>query len=192
MQPLDKAKAQLQKARRSLERMRVAQSLDKYEEEWVDFLHNLERTWNKTVNHLSRSPKYKGWSKRSRTENLRRQDPLLSYLVNARGAEEHTVAQITEKEMGSIGISPAEGNELLIRHMSISKGVININADRPIKIVFIPGKVKLLPVVNRGRTYDPPKMHLGEDVGEIDPIKVAELGITFYEDYIKEAESYFV
>lgn len=192
MQPLDKAKAQLQKARRSLERMRVAQSLDKYEEEWVDFLHNLERTWNKTVNHLSRSPKYKGWSKRGRTQNLRRQDPLLSYLINARGAEEHTVAQITEKEMGSIGISPAEGNELLIHHMSISKGVININADRPIKIVFIPGKVKLLPVVNRGRTYDPPKMHLGEDVGEIDPIKVAELGITFYEDYMKEAESYFV
>jgi hypothetical protein len=192
MQPLDKAKAQLQKARRSLERMKVAQSLDKYEEEWVDFLHNLERTWNKTVNHLGRSPKYQGWSKRTRTECLRRQDPLLSYLLNARGAEEHTIAQITEKEMGGIGISPAEGSELLIHHMSISKGVININADRPIKIVFIPGKVKLLPVVNRSRTYDPPQMHLGKDVGEIDPIKVAELGITFYEDYIKEAESYFV
>lgn len=40
-------------------------------------------------------------------ESLRKKDQLLSYLINARGADEHTVNEIVGRESGGIGINPA-------------------------------------------------------------------------------------
>ena len=68
MQPIDKPWKQLKKAESYIEKMSNAATLDDYEESWKDFLHNLERAWNKLVSHLKRSPKYQGWIERGKTE----------------------------------------------------------------------------------------------------------------------------
>lgn len=192
MQPLTKPVEELVKAEGYIEKMKVAQTLEAYEEHWKEFLHCLERLWNKTINHLNRSPKFQGWAERGKTENLRRKDPLLSYLVNARGADEHTIADITQKEPGGIGINPAEGNSLLIHKLEVNNGRISIEADRPVRIDFIPGKVKLLAVTNRGKVYQPPSQHLSQPINSEQPIDIARLGIKFYRDFIEKAERHFV
>ncbi len=192
MQPIDKPWEQLKKAESYIDKMTTASSLGEYEEYWKEFLHNLERSWNKLTSHLKRSPKYQGWVERGKAEKLRRQDQLLSYIINARGAEEHSVADISKQQPGGIGINPAFGNSLHIKKLEINNGQIHIDSDQPIRINFIPGKVELLSVENRGRTYDIPSQHIGNDIKTNDPVEIAKLGVAFYKAYFEKAESHFV
>ena len=192
MQPIDKPWGQLTKAESYIEKMIAASSLNEYEEYWKEYLHNLERSWNKLTSHLKRSPKYQGWVERGKTEKLRRQDQLLSYLINARGAEEHSVADISKQQSGGIGINPAFGNSLHINKLEVNNGQIHIDSDQPIRVDFIPGKVVLLNVENRGRTYEVPSQHLGNHLESNDPVEIAKLGVAFYRAYFEKAEEHFV
>lgn len=192
MKPITKSKDQLKKAASKIERMEKAASIDEYEGHWIDFLHELERSWNKLVSQLKASPKYQGWTRRGQVERLRKQDSLLSYLVNARGAEEHSVADISKRSPGGIGISPAEGNSLTLRNLRIEGGNISFEHDQPVRVDFIPGKMELLEVENRGRKYRVPSSHLGSPIESNDPVVIARLAIEFYESYFNEAEKFFV
>lgn len=175
-----------------MEEMRKTHDLISYEEAWKLFLIRLERVWNKLCNHLSTSPKYKNWPIIDHAKQIRRNDPLLSYLINARGADEHTIEEITERQPGGIGINPASGNELHIEHMTIANGNIFIKSKQPIKIDFIPEKIKLKSITNRSGTYNPPKTHLGNPIKSIEPIDVAEAGLNYYEELIEKAENHFI
>jgi hypothetical protein len=192
MQPIDKPWLQLKKAESYITKMSSAGTLEEYEESWKDYLQNLERAWNKLVSHLNKSPKYQGWVERGRTEKLRRTDQLLSYLVNARGAEEHSVTDITKQQSGRIGINPANGTSMHIKRLEVNNGHILVDSDQPIKFDFTPGKVELLPVVNRGRTYQIPTTHLGSKITITEPTKLAKQGIDFYRTYFEKAEKHFV
>ena len=181
---------ELARARTALDAMRVAPTLDVHEESWKEFLRRIERCWNKVVAHYGKSPKWTGWN--SKYERLRRTDELLCYLLNARGAEEHTVNEITEKKPGFVGINPAFGNVLIIDRLTVRNGVIDIKSPMPIKIDIQQPKVNINPVTNRGRTYPVPGTHLGVAVDSTDLVKLAELGIVFYETAVLDAEAFFV
>ena len=192
MKPLVKPKVAIEKARESLQSITAAANLLEFEEEWLEFLHLIERAYNKTQDHLQKSPKYQGWTTRGIVEKLRKKDSLLSYLRFARGADQHSIQDITEKVPGGIGINPSEGDTLHINKMVIDKGEIFIDSEQPIKVTFFPGRMKLLPVTHRDRTYDPPISHLGQPLKDTDPINIGKLGLEFYENHIKDAEKYFV
>lgn len=192
MQPLIKPREELEKARLEIASMKTATDLNVLEEHWKRLLHRIERAWNKSVSQLKRSPKYQGWVERGRIEQLRRKDPLLCYLINARGADEHAIDDIVAREEGYIGINPAEGDYLHINELSIKNGIMTIDSDQPLRVDFKPAKTKLAPVTNRGRVYNPPVTHLGEDLERTDPIDIAEIGVAFYEKYFKKAEEFFV
>ena len=190
MQASEQPKLELARARDAVHKMVAATSLDEYEENWKEVLRRLERCWNKAHAHFGKSPKWNGWQ--GRIDKLRRTDPLLSYLVNARGAEEHSVNDISARHPGVIGINPAEGNSLYIEHMEINQGVVSIRSPQKLKIDFIPDRIGLLPVTNRGRTYDIPRTHLGKGVDPADVRAIAEMGIAFYEEVLRDAEAFFV
>jgi len=190
MQDSDKPNQELEKARCNIVQMRQAETLEQFEENWKEFLSKLERVWHKAYNHLSRSPKWTGW--KGKYEQARKKDPLLSYLVNARHADEHTVSEITGRESGGIGIGPAEGNGLHIERMEINNGKISIQSPQNIRISFIPGKVKLLPVKNYGRVYDVPTSHLGAPIDPSNVVAVAEAAVNYYAKFLEEARAFFV
>jgi hypothetical protein len=192
MKPLLKVREELEKARTALEEMRNTHDLVSYEEAWKLFLIRLERVWNKLCNQLSTSPKYKNWPIIDHAKQLRGNDPLLSYLINARGADEHTIEEIIERQSGGIGINPATGNKLHIELMTDTNGSIFIKSKQPIKIDFIPEKIKLKSITNRSGTYNPPKTHFGNPIKSIEPIDVAVAGLNYYEDLIEKAEEYFL
>jgi len=106
IQTLQYARAELGKARASIEEMHGAKSLSEFEGSWKDFLHKLERVWNKAVNVCGKNPRFNGW--KGKYEKLRREDELLAYFTNARDAEEHTVAEITAHQPGGVGIKPSK------------------------------------------------------------------------------------
>jgi hypothetical protein len=190
MQHSEQSSLELAKARSTIEVMRNTKALEDFEEGWKEFLGRIERVWNKASNHFCKSPKWNGW--KGKFEGLRRSDPLLSYLVNARGADEHTVNEITGKEPGGIGINPAEGNSLYIEHMEINNGNIFIKSPQKIKINFLPSRTTLLPITNRGRTYSVPTTHLGKPVDPKNVIAIVEAGAQFYENFLVQAEEFFI
>jgi hypothetical protein len=191
-------KIELERARRAIDRMAIATTLEEFEEEWKVFLHRLERAWNKTKAHYGRSPKFGNWS--AHIEALRKSDPLLCYLHNARGAEEHTIAEITSRLPSSIDIGLAEGvgvqpvGSILIDHLEINSdlGEIRVKSEHPLKISFFPARASMLPVTNRGRTYEVPLTHLGKPIDPQNFPASAENALRFYNQALAAAEEYFV
>ena len=181
MQRSEQPSIELTKARAAIDAMRAAKSLEEYEEGWKEFLGRIERVWTKAANHFGKSPKWNGW--KGGFEPLRRSDQLLSYLVNARGADEHTVADIVGRQPGGIGINAAEGNSLYIERMEINGGKISIKSPQKIRVDFIPERTTLLPILNRGRTYPVPTEHLGKPVDPMNVIAIAEAGVKFYDAF---------
>lgn len=190
MQNSPAPRAELEKAKKAIQEMEQAASLDEFEEAWKAFLHRLERSFNKAQAHFKKSPKWDAWW--GRFKNLRATDELLSYLINARGADEHSVEAIVARGGGGIGIGPAFGSELYIERMTINNGVIDIRSPQPIRVNFIPDRTKLLPVRNRGRDYKVPIVHLGKAIDPEDVVGIARLGHAFYSDFLDSAEAYFV
>ncbi len=190
MQHSDQPFQELARAREAIASMRASQSVEQFEEQWKEFLRRLERSWNKARAHFGKSPKWNGWQ--GRIENLRRTDPLLSYLVNARGAEEHTVNEISSRQPGGFGVNAAEGNSLYIERMQFNNGVVSIKSPQRLKIEFFPARMTLLPVVNRDRIYGIPTSHLGTQLDPSNVVEVAQSALAFYEQTLNEAEAFFV
>jgi len=72
--------------------------------------------------------------------------------------------------------------------ITIANGKVNIASQTELRLTFIPAKVTLLPVINRGREYAVPQPHLGKPIDSSNVIEVAELGVKFYESFIADAE----
>ena len=190
MQHSDQPFIELARAGEAIQAMRVAPSLVEFEEQWKQFLHRVERVWNKMIDHFGRSPKWHGWV--SKHEHLRKTDPILSYLINARGAEEHTVSEIVSRSPGGIGINPAEGNSLYIKKIEQRGGNLVIESPQALKIEFIPARVGLLPVSNRGRVYPVPSSHLGRPIDPAAVVELAQLAHGYYQRALQSAESFFI
>lgn len=183
-----KPEVELEKARLEIELMRASKNLREFEEHWKEYLGRLRRVWNKASDEFRRNPKWNGW--KGSYEQERKNDPLLSYLINARNADEHTIGEITEQVSGGIGINPATGSSLYIEKMEINNNSISIKSPQDIRVDFIPARVKLLPVTNYGRVCAVPTHHLGNTVNPENVIVLAELGIQYYARFLMAARSH--
>ncbi|CAI8756637.1 Aminotran_1_2 domain-containing protein [Pseudomonas chlororaphis] len=191
MQHSPAPKSELDKAGVFIVEMERAKSLDEFEEAWKGFLFRLERCFNKAHAHFKKSPKWDCWW--GKYKQLRKNDELLSYLINARGAEEHSVEQIVERHAGGIGINPAAGKSLYIEKMTLDdSGNVSILSPQKLAVVFIPERMTLLPIMNRGVMYPVPRFHLGLAINSADVCGIAKLAHVFYSKFLSSAEEYFV
>ncbi len=190
MQHSEQPYIELKKASAAIDAMRGSKSLVEFEEGWKTFLNRIERVWNKASHHFGKSPKWNGW--KGQYEKARKDDALLSYLVNARGADEHTVNEITGTEPAGVAINAAEGNSLYIDYMKINSGHVFIKSPQKLRIDFRPDRTKLLPVINRGREYSVPQTHMGAAIDPTNLVSLAELTVAYYEAFLTRAEAFFV
>ena len=192
MQHSDKPGKELDLARELLGEMKKAKSLSVLETLWKRFLHHIDRVWNKAEAHYSKSPKWPNWG--GKYIRLRRRDELLSYLVAARNADEHSISEITALKGGSFGINardPSQG--LHIKSLKFGPdGIKDISLGTEAIIEFTPAKVQLIKVHNRGQDYTPPTKHLGQPVDSGDLIVVATAALRFYESFLRAAEVQFL
>jgi hypothetical protein len=143
-----------------------------YDAAWREFLHRIERVWTKTHAAAHGLP---GWQKiESEVVALRKSDPLLCYLIQARNVDEHTISPVAQDWNANIRMAQT-GNEIRAAWDAW---------DRP-----------LLPVKNRGVVYEPPRKHLGAAIepllkkGRAEPVIVAELALRFYVNFINRVSS---
>lgn len=146
-------------------------SFHQYDIAWREFLQAIDRAWNKI---LAKCQNEKKWPKlRSKFENIRKNDPLLKYISQARNVTEHTISEVMKDWDANLKATP------------VANGIqLSWSAwDRP-----------LLPVTNRGTTFHPPKTHLSKPMSFYrknrpnveEPRVVAELAMLFYINMVTE------
>lgn len=171
--PLIEAIKELKSASDAIHRMGKVGvgSFYEYDRAWRDFLQAIDRTWNKVSARCKGERKWKRFQ--SQYEKARKNDELLKYLSQARNVSEHTISPVIK-----------EWDANLKAKMSSSGVMLTWNKwDRP-----------LLPVINRGTRFLPPKKHLGkpldfyrEQHGHIEePRLVAGLAMKFYVAMVNE------
>lgn len=89
---LNPAKKELEAAKKSLFQMQLTDDFEKLEDLWRDVLKRLERCYDKAKDAYHEIPKFKSWI--GNYESLRKKDPLLSYLKQARNADTHSIKEI--------------------------------------------------------------------------------------------------
>ncbi len=68
--------------------------------------------------------------------------------------------------------------------------ITKYRGNKPLEVYFVPGRVDLLPVANKGREYPVPTTHLGRQISHISAIEFGGLGIRYCIGMVKEAAAY--
>jgi len=187
----------LERAKEALASLENGGSFDKMEGAWTDFLVMANRVYVKLEQGAKVSGKSKAWFGRKKSE--RRNDPLLSYIKNARDADEHGLARITERTSGSIGVNATEGVPWSGHIKSTEIGAeISLHSDAPgasATFSITPPNVRLVEVVNYGDRYPAPTTHMGNPVPNPvlnaypHPVAVGQLAVSHLDALIAEARA---
>jgi hypothetical protein len=171
-EPLREAKRELRSAEWALGRMHSAPDFDSFEDTWRQYLMALRKVWIKTERGCQHVRKrFEPWQ--GKIKSQQRNDQLLRYLEHARNADEHTIQLILD--------------DIPKQTVTVGGDTVYVGND----VVIIAPRVELRPVKDRGEWYDPPVEHLGKALAERGPLKVAELGLAFYADFVEQAERKF-
>jgi len=174
-------------AKELIELMSTASNLEEYEECWKEFLHKLDRGFNKLKDLYKNDKRVKRVIDSINT--ARNSDPLIAYLMQARNTDEHSMRQITEKVEGYTKITGGSGGEKII------SGVIeggkypdNLLFEGNLDIQFKIECLQIVSVVNQGKQYDPPKMCANKRISTQTPHMIATVGLDFYLEKIAQIE----
>lgn len=187
--PLRHSKAELRSALRAIEGMKEAETMEDFEEEWKQYLTCLEKVWAKVERTCKpQQNTFQPWQ--GKFQALRKKDMLLRYLKQARDADNHSIQDLTAIKPGQMTINFPSGSGR-IDHLYIDNSrVVSYSGDPMIETVTPPHPIAV-PIRNNGVWYNPPTSHLGNNVPNLHPITIAELGIEFYSNYLEEVENKF-
>jgi hypothetical protein len=190
MQLSEAPRRELEKAKVALKAMSESKSLDELEEQWLECLGRLERIAYKLQAAYKKSPRWGNWAPRF---NLMRDDPLITYLTRARGADEHSIEPVVHKHNPMIpGFRNDSDRPVSIRAWLDDRGNIYVQTDGDIKVEFHPEFMVLKSIVFRGVTYSPPEQYRGKLFESDDILKMSQVAIAEYEKLIADAEAFFV
>jgi hypothetical protein len=193
---VDEARICLERAKAKLLTMKETRSIGKLEQLWSEFLLMANRVHVKLEQGAKFDSTSKAWYGLKKHD--RRTDPLLSYLKNARDADEHGLRRITARtELGGGFILtpnvPWSGH--IEKHdWGWAMFVESEHPEASARPVIVPPNVKLVEVFNYGNRYPPPATHMGQPVPRYlnlfpHPIPVGRLAIRYLEGLIAEAQS---
>lgn len=153
---------------------------------WETYLFRLERAWERTERTVGAKSGRDAQSWLSANAKLRRTDPLLQYLKQARNAETHALASSIESNK-IISISDRFGRPFTLNNVKVSvegKALVIELESYDIGIEWSakaePTDPKLQRICCRGKWYDPPGRHLGNKIFDQHPVVIATLGLNFY------------
>lgn len=152
---LDKAAISASAASDALRRSSNSDSYQQFSRSWSDFLTAFNRFYNALKVGKVVAPRSEKWY--SEKEAERKKDPLLSYLFQARHADEHGVEPVILREAPSLTIG--HGRDVFIENLVMRDGKITVTGTedgKPITVRRHPEGARLVTVVNRGVSYPPP------------------------------------
>lgn len=187
-------KRDLDIAASEIEKMKQTRSFSEFQEGWENFLFRIEHAWELTERTLRGNGGFERWHKPY--TDLRKKDPLLVFLKQARNSEMHSICSTVSKSL-KMKVSDKTGRGINISSISsgVDKGVLTVSIETPdllpdVSADIVPTDPKLSRIKNRGKWYNPPWSHLKERINDLHPVSVAELGYSFYRGYVSEAEAW--
>ncbi|MNP55202.1 hypothetical protein D3C76_1498230 [compost metagenome] len=117
---------------------------------------------------------------------------LLRYLKHARDADNHTIQDLAELQPGYTSIDFVGGGGGYIEYMELDaqKGLVAYRGT-PVQQTVVPPQPIAVPVQTCGHWYNPPTSHMGSVVHDLNPLNLAQLGLTFYADFVDQVERKF-
>ena len=187
---VEKAALRIDKAKRALFKCRSAGNFAEFYSHWSDFLMHSGGALNafdEAAKHTQQGKQWYGAEKRKG-----RHDELISYLHQARNAEEHP-SDDTLKEGTQVVTVGDAGEDIYISHMKIAPELFadphaylgqRVSSATPGGTVTIrntPAGPQLVPVYDQRyrKTFDTPTSHNGRKLTDLSPIKCAELYVTY-------------
>ncbi|QAB15671.1 hypothetical protein [Hydrogenovibrio thermophilus] len=189
---LSAPKKDLDIARKAIDNMKSTQDFSEFQESWENFLFRIERAWEFTERTLKSRKGFQQWHKPY--TDLRKKDSLLVFLKQARNAEMHSVSPTVTNPL-KMTIVESNGRKFQINSISskLEDGTLTIDLDSPDILLdldtrIIPTAPEVMRFKNRGKWFNPPWQHLKKRIRDLHPVALAELGLTFYNTYVHEAE----
>ncbi|KAF0806048.1 hypothetical protein A6D6_01866 [Alcanivorax xiamenensis] len=185
-------KKDLDIAGKAIDCMKSTTSFSEFKENWENFLFRIERSWEFTEITLKSKKGFQQWHKPY--TDLRKKDPLLLFLRQARNAEMHSVTPTVTKPL-TMEVVDKSGRGFHLNSVSsrLENGTLTIDLDSPDILLdldtrIMPADPEVVRFKNRGKWYNPPWQHLRERIRDLHPVGLAELGLVFYRAYVNEAE----
>ena len=115
---------------------------------------------------------------------------LLRYLKQARDADNHSIQEVAEEIPGQYSFTVPGGPGVVhIESLRIEGGkVVEYKGSHPGTETITPPQIKVVPVKNSGKWYNPPSTHMGSPVPSHHPAYLAEQGLNFYIDFLEDVE----
>lgn len=186
------AQRDLDLASDEIEKMADATAFSRFEVAWQTFLFRVERAWERAESVMRKNPSWQRWI--SKHSSMRKKDPLLRFIRQARNAETHVVSATVGKDV-VISLKERTGQPFSIDRIEVSfeDGILTWNVcseDKTLSLepTLMPGNPKLIRFENRGAWYNPPVEHLGKRLQDLHPVAVAMLCVDYYRVAIDEAE----
>jgi hypothetical protein len=184
--PLAKSFAEISTAKQALSKLRRASEFGVAAEAWNEGISAITKVWNKAAAEFKNAPTFSNWN--LKYVGLRKTDPLLQYVQQARNADEHTIQDSIQRNSGGFALNSATpGGHLFIKKLELRGDKITLDTGgTPFKLEVTPPHPELIVFTNRGQQYEIPKQHNGKNIDGRNPVLVLELAIDFYEGYLQK------
>jgi hypothetical protein len=189
---ITKAEGRLRIAHEALNNITKASDYTAFCDAWYIFLVSAKNIYTILEQGAKISPQSRQWFGGIR--RLRRGDPLLQYLFQARDDNEHGLNDGTTLDPGGVFLGVMKsGYSQAIRVDGTTGpgGNLKVQAldGKPVLIEKTPPHAVLAPVTDRGgNVYHPPHEHLGKPISDNSPFVVAQLALNYLTDLIVEAK----
>ncbi|MEM5331962.1 hypothetical protein VSR34_36260 [Paraburkholderia sp. JHI2823] len=165
--------------------MKSSTDLAEFDAQRKAFAGHTTRVWNKTESALKGDPRFYNAKHVKRYKAARKDDALISYLAHLRDVDEHShVDTTTTLPPGFVNIS-ADGR-VWARNPKITINGVTMDLPPPpgFKQKIVGAELRACPVTSRGKTYDVPTAHLGQDITAVTLVELAEFALAFYTGFI--------
>ncbi|BEU51447.1 hypothetical protein [Ralstonia pseudosolanacearum] len=179
------AQKELAFAKKAVDGLRTATAPDEEEYHWKEFIGRLTRFWNKTESALKGDPKFYKSPHVERVKGALKSDELIRYLSQARHADEHRHEEITGVMPGGVENVSSSG-QVRVRNPKITINGVTMDVPPPpgFSRRVVRAELRLRAVRNRQQTYEIPRTHDGQHIGDASPVALAALGLAFYESVL--------
>lgn len=185
---VDQARARLQKAENATVALKAATSYRDQVSAWSVFLQAASTVYTKLEQGSKSSGASMGWFGTKKSE--RRKDPLLRYLHFARNCDEHGLEEITQHQGTDYGFNgEISGRSLVVNPIGRPRGVYALDDGPAIIPSLVLDRMKLVRVTDSrfGDSADPPCEHLGMQLPEQSPQRLAEAALIYLNHMVEEA-----
>jgi hypothetical protein len=175
---LTAARRELAFAAHALDSMKSATDLAEFDAQWKIFAGHTTRVSNKTESALKGDPRFYNSGHVKRYKAVRKGDALISYLAHLRDVDEHSHIDTTATlPAGFVNIS-ADGR-VWARNPKITINGVTMDVPPPpgFNRKIVGAELRACPVTSRGKTYEVPTTHLGNDITAATLVELAKLAL---------------